>query len=1207
MSIIYKNNKRKILIPIIRLLFIIGIAWLLSANTIQAATVEELLAQITDLQAKIKALQEQLAELQPPAVTYEGIPAGFSFEKNLTYGMRNNDVKYLQIILKSEVGPPTYPEKVPATGYFGLITKNSVIKFQEKYASEILSPYGLNKGTGFVGGITRVKLNQFLGRVSPPVCTPVDPSPIFLSAPADGTTNQSLTPTLFWQAPNNWGVGCPDNKKYRIQIDDNSDFASPLVDTTVSSAVNSYTVSSGLLSYNTTYFWRLRAENNKQYGQYSERSFTTSSPPTLSVSLSANPSSGNPPLNVELEVNVSGITTGPANYIFYCNRSDSGTNVIPGYNKRVDYVFSNSYTYICNYPSSGTYTAKVIVERGGLAAENRATINVTSGQCSDGTLYGQCSTVKPKYCDNGTLIEKCSTCGCPSGQQCQGNESCILPNLAVSLSANPSSGTAPLSGVDLTATVSGTTTGTINYTFYCNRSDSGTNITPGYDFKKDGTIINPYTVLDVCNYSTAGNYTAKVIVERGGLVAESRLTINVVVPFNFSLSANPSFESIVQGELATTTVTANLISGISQAVSFSASNLPPGATAVFSLTSCNPTCYSIMKIITNPTTPPGIYPITISATGGGVTKTTTYTLTVGNLSVSLSANPSSGTAPLSGVDLTATVSGTTTGTINYTFYCNRSDSGTNITPGYDFKKDGTIINPYTVLDVCNYSTAGNYTAKVIVERGTLAVESRIEISVISPGKIDLDVTYIERVPRYYRYCVNYLNGLPQLCSGTEKNKRWPDVNEAITYTAHIINKGETSSPKFSYQWLVNDKIVASGNYYSSLGPKEEAKIQYETVWPSSPEKIQFKIDPENFIVETVETNNSLTIGSHDLSISIWVEQGLYDIFNNNLNLAGSYSFEDWIEAQFAKMNERFFQAQYPVAPKGILDRVRIDKIIVANELDGPNSPIKSDPDSYLIDGKWQFTDEDPTNTKGQNGAWQNYVNSFVDKIDWGLIHELAHQLGIIDLYRMNLVNDPENNNRFQVKDINGNVIPVSQLPTYAWNQILFENPGIMAGGDTSPYKDTTYFESHTAGGMNSHYNKRRGYYGEYLFDTPTNNYLKILNSKGEPLTEAQVSLYQKDAITEYFDNTPEITGTTDSQGIIFLPNRPVYSVTTETGHTLKENPFGQISVLGTNGVMFIKVLKNNQESYHWLFIIDLNLAYWTGNKDSAIYTIKTNL
>ncbi|MEA2560102.1 MAG: hypothetical protein QOH06_1606 [Acidobacteriota bacterium] len=102
--------------------------------------------------------------------------------------------------------------------------------------------------------------------------------------------------------------------------------------------------------------------------------------------------------------------------------------------------------------------------------------------------------------------------------------------LSVSLSATPSSGTAPLADVDLTASVSGTATGTINYTFYCNRSDLGTDITPGWSAKFDGVTSNPKTAADVCDYSTAGTYTAKVIAERGAYAAEKRTTITVGQP-----------------------------------------------------------------------------------------------------------------------------------------------------------------------------------------------------------------------------------------------------------------------------------------------------------------------------------------------------------------------------------------------------------------------------------------------------------------------------------------------------------------------------------------------------------------------------------------------------------------------------------------------------------------------------------------------------
>jgi len=135
--------------------FVVASICFLGVNTpnVKAATIEELQAQIQTLLAQIAELQRQLAEITGQPTTW-----CHSFNVNLKIGSLGSEVTALQTALSKEGLYTT-----ATTGNFDEYTASAVVGFQEKYASEILTPWGLTHGTGYVGSTTRAKLIKFMG------------------------------------------------------------------------------------------------------------------------------------------------------------------------------------------------------------------------------------------------------------------------------------------------------------------------------------------------------------------------------------------------------------------------------------------------------------------------------------------------------------------------------------------------------------------------------------------------------------------------------------------------------------------------------------------------------------------------------------------------------------------------------------------------------------------------------------------------------------------------------------------------------------------------------------------------------------------------------------------------------------------------------------------------------------------------------------
>ena len=471
------------------------------------------------------------------------------------------------------------------------------------------------------------------------------------------------------------------------------------------------------------------------------------------------------------------------------------------------------------------------------------------------------------------------------------------------------------------------------------------------------------------------------------------------------------------------------------------------------------------------------------------------------------------------------------------------------------------------------------------------------------GGIDLGVTYIERLPRYQRYQLAYFGhgDCPYpynqfkgavVCPSQEGIKRWPDPGDPIELIAYVWNFGNRPSGPFDYEWKLNDETLEAGRH-GGLESGKYAEFTLLTEWPGdeSNPTVTFAVDTQNEIEELIENNNAVVDWIKGYTLGFYFSSEAYEALSLSTRVGTKFqSPEHWVHQNIARMNEMF--AEY-----GLKDRVRAELFFITEDRYlNLNHELR-----WYMDGWWHLWHEDPVYAPIAEhlDPWRYTERK---DIDYVLLHELMHQLGVIDLYRLEM-----HTRNVLLPDAN--------------------NPGKMAGcgKDYWPHEDVCYWlpeetrdlmvaywepynfiGAHTAGGLRKNSGYRRGYYGEYLYDTPETTVLRIVDQTGKSLPNVALRFYQyeyKGGEGHVLDAVPEFELTTDASGSVVLPNRGITGIVTETGHQLKPNPFGVIDVVGWNSTFLIE-MKGECTNYEWLTIAELNLAYWRGDTDEAVFTKK---
>ena len=460
------------------------------------------------------------------------------------------------------------------------------------------------------------------------------------------------------------------------------------------------------------------------------------------------------------------------------------------------------------------------------------------------------------------------------------------------------------------------------------------------------------------------------------------------------------------------------------------------------------------------------------------------------------------------------------------------------------------------------------------------------------GGVNLSVTYIERLPRYQRYQLAYFQhgDCPYpldefrgaiVCPEQDGIKRWPDAGDPVELIAHVWNFGDKESGPFDYRWEMDGEPVKLGRH-EGIESGGHAALVLSTEWPdvAGNPVVSFGVDTRGEIAELIEDDNLAVDWVKGYSLGLGFTPGTYEsLRRSNEPYRRIQSPEQWVQEHIALMNTLLSQA-------GVTDRVRAELFLIAEDESSPEHHELR----WYMDGWWIIGD--PANS---HFAPANYENR--PSIDWGLIHELMHQLGVIDLYHMQLTDG-----EVLVPDAN-RPDQMAGCGTAYWRDehLCFALPRII--DDIMAKLHVEFIGPHTAGGLRTNTGYRRGFYGEYLYDTPAKTSLKVVDHNGDALSDVTLLMYQvepKGGVV-VMDAVPEMVVTTDETGLAVLENRGISGIVTATGHQLRPNPFGEIDVVGRNGVFLIE-MQGPCINYEWLTIVELNLAYWDGRTEEAVFT-----
>lgn len=178
-------------------------------------------------------------------------------------------------------------------------------------------------------------------------------------------------------------------------------------------------------------------------------------------------------------------------------------------------------------------------------------------------------------------------------------------------------------GYTVNVTPSGGFTGNVSFSVAGLPSGATASFTPS---SVSGSGSSTLTV-NASSSTPTGTYPLTITATSGSLMHTAQVTLTVA---DFSISVSPSSQTLTStgNSKATYTVTISALGPFSATTTFSVSGLPARTSASFSPGSVPGKGTSTLTITAKGKAPSGTYPLTVSATGGGLTHSATVSLVI---------------------------------------------------------------------------------------------------------------------------------------------------------------------------------------------------------------------------------------------------------------------------------------------------------------------------------------------------------------------------------------------------------------------------------------------------------------------------------------------------------------------------------------------------------------------------------------------------